>query len=445
MFAAASEIGFSLYQIPSSGGTPKILATPNPDKGESAYNDPQILPGGNAVLFSTSDGVLKVQLAVLSLETGEQKILFDGGTQGRYLPTGHLVYVGTPGNLMAVPFDLEKLEITGDPTPVLQEVRSSFPGSDDYALSDQGTLIYIPGQVGVEHSLVWVDREGTETLVTEKKREYAGSRISPDGKQVAFSIHQGGSPHSVWIYDFERDSFSRLTFEGSSAGMPIWSPDGNWIVYQTNPDGKRNMYRQPADRTGQAERLNTSDRIQMPMAWSPDGQVITFTESGRSFRIGILPMEADGEPWYFVDSPASECCGRFSPDGKWMAYVSDELGRDQVYVRPYPEPDVKFLISGEEGGGEPVWSPDGSELFYRSGNTMMAVSVQTEPRFFAGTPTALFEGSYRGLNSTPRGYQYYDISPDGQRFLMVKLGEDTPQIQVVLNWFEELKRQVPTN
>ena len=134
--------------------------------------------------------------------------------------------------------------------------------------------------------------------------------------------------------------------------MPIWSPDGSWIVYQTNPDGKRNMYRQPADRTGQPERLTTSDHIQMPSAWSPDGQVITFAESGTAgLDIAILPMEDDGEPWDFVDSPASECCGRFSPDGKWMAYVSDELGRDEVYVRPYPEPDVKFLISGEEGGG----------------------------------------------------------------------------------------------
>jgi len=282
--------------------------------------------------------------------------------------------------------------------------------------------------------------------VTQEKREYASSHISPDGKQVVFSQHQGGSPHSVWTYDFELDSFSRLTFEGTIAGAAVWSPDGKWIAYQSNPDGKRNLYRQSADRTGQPERLSTGEGIQMAMSWSPDGRVIAFHGSRGStgFDVGILEVDGDSEPQYFLDSPANECCARFSPDGKWLAYVSDELGQDQVYVRPYPEPDVKFLVSGE-GGGEPVWSPDGTELFYRLGNTMMAVSIQTEPRFAAGKSTLLFEGSYRGLSSNPRGYQYYDISSDGQRFLMVKLDQTSSQINVVLNWFEELKRLVPTN
>jgi len=449
VFSAVSETGpTSLYQVSAAGGERESLAIPNPDKGESGYSSPQILPGGKAILFMLSRGSDNpLQIAVLSLETGEQKILIEAGRQVRYLPTGHLVYelAGT-GNLMAVAFDLAMLEITSDPVPVLQRVRQSTPGYVDYALSDEGTLVYVADQVGVEHSLLWVDREGRETLVTKERREYASSHISPDGTRAVFSIHQGGAPHSVWIYHFERDSFSRLTFEGSIAGAAVWSPDSKWIVYQANPDGKRNIYRQSADRSGQPERLTTSDRLHMPVSWSPDGRFVAFNEGGGSnFDVGILEMDGDNEPQYFLDSPANECCARFSPDGKWIAYVSDELGRDQVYVRPYPEPDVKFLISGEEGGGEPVWSPDGKELFYRSGNRMMAVSVETEPAFVASRPTALFEGSYRGVNSQPRGYQYYDISPDGQRFLMVKLGEDTSRIQVVLNWFEELKRLVPTN
>jgi len=346
-----------------------------------------------------------------------------------------------------VPFSLERLEVAGDPVPIVQGMRQNLPGQSDYAVSDNGTLVYVPGQAVFEHSLVWVDRRGVETPVTQEKREYASSHISPDGKQVVFSLHQGGSPQGVWSYDFELDSFSRLTFEGTIAGAAVWSPDGKWIAYQANPDGKRNLYQQSADRTGQPERLTTSEGIQMAISWSPDGRVIAFNESSTStgFDVGILEMDGDSEPQYFLDSPANECCARFSPDGKWLAYVSDELGQDQVYVRPYPEPDVKFLISGEEGGGEPVWSPNGSELFYRNGNSMMAVSVQQEPRFVAGKPTVLFEGRYRGLSSNPRGYQYYDISPDGQKFLMVKLDQTSAQINVVLNWFEELKRLVPTN
>ena len=189
----------------------------------------------------------------------------------------------------------------------------------------------------------------------------------------------------------------------------------------------------------------------MPDSWSPDG-LVAFNESGRpSWDIGILDLEGDAEPQYFLDSPANECCPKFSPDGKWLAYVSDETGRRQVYVRPYPAPQVKWLISEEEEGeGSPVWSPDGTELFYRIGNKMMAASIQVAGQTLdVGKPRLLFEGSYVG-HSTPASWQYYDISPDGQRFFMIKEGDTDSvgaagQINVVLNWFEELKRLVPTN
>jgi Tol biopolymer transport system component len=243
----------------------------------------------------------------------------------------------------------------------------------------------------------------------------------------------------VWIYDLERHSFSRLTFEGDVNGSPILSPDNKWIVFQSTRSGLASLYRQPPDGSGPAEQVTTETRNpQQASSWSPDGSVLTFTEAREN--IWILPMDGEGEPRVLIPGGA---WAAFSPDGQWLAYVASEEGQLQVYVTRYPEADVKFLVSGEEGGAEPVWSPNGSELFYRSGDRMMVVSVQTEPVFSAGKSTVLFEGSYV---SHPSGFQYYDISPDGQRFLMIKEDQTTTaQINVVLNWFEELKRLVPTN
>jgi Tol biopolymer transport system component len=347
---------------------------------------------------------------------------------------------------MAVPFDVASLEVTGQPVPILDEgVRT---GASDYALSPTGALIYVPEQE-LSYSLVWVDRKGTETLVTQEKRGYTAPRISPDGKQVLLSIRSVGPPAIVLIYDLERDAFSRLTVEGTALNGAIWSPDGKWITFQGSRDGQANVYQQTADRSGLPEQLTalTDKLAKAPNSWSPDGRVLTFSHgSGANFwDILILNKEENEESQPLMASPAHECCAKFSPDGNWLAYVSDELGRTHVYVRPYPGPDIKFLVSEEaEGGGEPVWSPDGTELFYRSGNRMMVVSVQTESTFRAGRPGVLFEGLYR-TTGHPAGLQYYDISPDGQRFLMIKRDEDPAQIHVVLNWFEELKRLVPTN
>ncbi|MFB3141670.1 MAG: TolB family protein, partial [Acidobacteriota bacterium] len=310
--------------------------------------------------------------------------------------------------------------------------------------------IYVPDQE-YRHSPVWVDRKGMETAVTQQKREYAAPRISPDGKRVLFTLRTAGAPSNVVIYDLEQDSFSRLTLEGAGVSGGMWTPDGKWITFGGTLGEQRNIYRQLADRSALPEQLTTyTDPIpKSPNSWSPEGRVLIFNHAVQFPPIGwdlwILDTEANEEPQPFITSPNHECCARFSPDGKWLAYVSGELGRNQVYVRPYPGPDIKFSVSEEaEGGGEPVWSPDGRELFYRSGDRMMAVSIQTEPTFRAGRPEVLFEGSYR-TTPVPAGLQYYDISPDGQRFLMIKREREEAQINVVLNWFEELKRLVPTD
>jgi serine/threonine-protein kinase len=426
-----------------------MLATVNSDESEIAYYLPHFLPDGENILF-TNGKAGTTQTDLLSLKTGERKVVLENARQARYLSTGHLVYEqpGT-GNLMVVPFDLAALEVTGDSVTVVQQVRQSLLGQVDYAVSDNGTLVYVPGSVGTGaiYDLVWVDREGRESPVTQEKGQYTAPRLSPDGNKL---VHSTGSGGTLRIYDFELDSFSRLTFEGTPSGSSEWSPDGEWITFQVSLPGQRHIVRQPADRRTPPEPLTQEKaNAQMPTSWSPDGRFLVFNLSagpGGGWDIFVLEMEQKGEPQPVVSTRANECCAVFSPDGKWLAYVSDESGFDQVYIRPYPG-DVRFLVSGsEEAAGEPVWSPNGRELFYRSGRKMMAVSIEIQPEVRTGRPVFLFEGSYRGGASTPPGYQYYDVTPDGESFVMVKEPEQQEgQINVVLNWFEELKRLVPTN
>ena len=249
---------------------------------------------------------------------------------------------------------------------------------------------------------------------------------------------------NLWIYDLQDDSLSPFTLVGTN-GSAAWSPDGKWIAFQSIRDGMRGIYRMPSDGGGPAEQLNTqTTSAQQPTSWSPDGSVLAFMRSDSDVDVVTLPLEGDTGPQDFVASLSNECCAMFSPDGKWLSYVSNETGLAHVYVSPFSEPDVKWLVSGEEGGTQPVWSPDGKELFYRSGNQMMVVPIKTQPTLDAGKPRVLFEGPYRS-SAISLNYQYYDIDPDGQRFLMIKEDREAGQINVVLNWFEELKRLVPTN
>ena len=450
--AGSAGSGPDLYRISADGGEPEMLAAVNIDEGEAGYRFPEFLPDGKHILFTVTLQGGGDHSASLSLETREQKVVLENAKQARYLPTGHLVYEqpGT-GNLLAVTFDAAGVGVSGAPVPVLQGVRgSSTGGYVDYTVSGNGTLIYVPGSPGesAEYGLVWVDREGRETTVTEERREYSAPRFSPDGTKLLYSAYPGG--RTLWMYDFGLDSFSRWTFQGTPSGSSVWSPDGKWIIFQVSDPGRRYLARQPADRSTPPEPLTQAEtRARMPTSWSPDGQFLLFNQaagSGGGWDILALDLAQNGEPHPVVSTTANECCAVFSPDGGWIAYVSDESNFDQVYIRPYPGPDVKFLISGAEVGGEPVWSLDGRELFYRSGRNMMAVSVETEPTVRTGRPQLLFNGDYRGGSSTPAGYQYYDISPDGKRFLMLK--ELTPgqtQINVIQNWSEELKRLVPTN
>ena len=268
VLSSASDVGSTLYRVSASGGEREILATPDLDKGETGYHAPQILPGGKAVLFTNSRWPLSSpQIAVLFLETGEQKILIEDGRQAKYINTGHLIYEqGRTGNLMAVLFDIATLEVTSDPVPVLQGIRQRTPGAVDYALSDEGTLVYVPGTGGLNLTLVWVDREGAVEPLGAPPRAYFDPRLSPDGRRLAVRIE--GENRDIWVYDLGRRTLSRLTFDPGSDETPVWTPDGKWVTFAGDRDGVMNLLRRVADGSEEEEQLVTLQEHTHANSWS---------------------------------------------------------------------------------------------------------------------------------------------------------------------------------
>ena len=437
-----------LQRVSADGGTPEALTQVK--EGEVCHAWPQILPGGQAVLFTVFQNP-ESRTVVLSLETGEQQTLIENSAKARYLPTGHLLYAWE-GTLSAAPFDLDELQVTGPAVAVVEGITTIFAGDAQFSVSENGTLVYIPGGVALRTPvrLVWVDREGREEPLAAETRRYFDPRISPDGSRVAADIWEADN-EDVWIYDLRRQTSTRLTFDqANDEDRPVWTPDGLRVVFTSTRDGGNiNLFWKAADGTGQVERLTTSANFQIPSFFSPDGKSLVFSELNpeTGWDLAVLSMEGDPTAKPLLQTPFREDRPAISPDGRWMAYRSDESGRFEVYVRPFPNvADGKWQIS-REGGTSPLWGPGGRELFYRRGQAMMRARIQTEPTFSHRRPEELFTGEYSAAIFYGRSY---DISPDGQRFLMLKpaeLAEQTSasQIIVVQNWFEELKRLVPTD
>ena len=315
-----------------------------------------------------------------------------------------------------------------------------IPDFRTYSFSDTGTLVYVSGSAQTPRNLVWVARNGTEQALPAPPRDYDWPRLAPDGRRIAVEVSG-----QTWIYDTARDALTRLTFTGTQNDGPAWSPDGTRIAVRSNREGAPGgLFWQMADGSGGDERLSTPERVaDLAQSFSPDGQFIAFTRPDPKMQRDIWMLSVkDHTRSVFLATPATEGAGRFSPDGRWLAYVSDESGRPEIYVQPFPGPGGKWQIS-TDGGTEPAWNPNGRELFYRTGDSMMAVPVTTQPSFSAGRPTVLFRGAY--LASTfPLTGTTYDVTRDGQRFVMIKdQATSLTQINVVVNWFEELKRLVP--
>jgi eukaryotic-like serine/threonine-protein kinase len=441
---APTQVG-ALQQMQEAGGTPQPLT--HFEKADATHRWPEFLPGGRALLFAAAPNSINFsigQIAVQLVGTGERRNLIQAGMSPRYAPSGHLIYA-QGGSLMAVPFDPQRLATTGTAIPVVEGVlQSPFSGAVQYSFSNSGSLVYISGGLqSAQNRLVWVNRKGIEQPLAAPPRAYLNPRLSPDGRRVGVTITEQDS--HIWTYDL-RETFTRLTFEGNANNGAVWTPDGKRITFSTNPKGgPLNIYWLLADGSGGLERLTTSQYLNAPMSWSPDGKLLAFFEVNPTTQrdIWVLRM-SDRKLLPFLQTPFNEAVPRFSPDGRWLAYISDESGRYEIYVQSYPGPGGKWQIS-TEGGTEPAWNGNGRELFYRNGDKMMAVDIATQPGFAAGTPRMLFEGRYE---RAPFPSTNYDVSPDGQRFLMLKPSESAEaaptQINVVLNWFEELKQKVPT-
>jgi serine/threonine-protein kinase len=441
-----------IVRIRDSGGPIEPVTELDVKNGERSHRFAHLLPGGQALLYTVAFAGIttydEARIDLWDMKARQRKTLIPGGSGAIYAPSGHIVYARA-GKLFAVRFDLERREVTGDPMPVVDDVMMSLnTGAAHFALSRRGDLAYVPGGVeGGNREVVWVDRVSgkAEAVPKLKPASYLYPRIAPDGHSMAVEIE--GPNHDFYFYDFKTTVLSKVSTDGMSHN-PVWSYDGRQLAYRSWIAGGMTMWLMNADRSGTPVRLDPKNIKQNPVSFSPDGRFLTFDQKDAETGddAWILPI-AGGEALPIARTKASEGSAKFSPDGRWVAYSSAESGKPEIYVQPFPGLGPKIQISNN-GGTDPVWRRMGGEIYYREGNKMMVVSLDTRgPKLGQSAPRMLFEGAYyqgTGASCEMGGTSAanYDVSPDGQRFLMIrdngKSGFGNRAV-VVLNWAEELK------
>jgi serine/threonine-protein kinase len=442
-----------LFRVPATGGEPQPLTTLDEAQGEATHRWPQFLPGGEAVLFTShtlsAGNFDQANIEVVQLKTGERKVVHRGGTSARYVPPGYLVYINQ-ATLFAAPFDLGKLELTGSPAPAVQEVSWNIgSGAADFSFSDTGNLVYARGDSAVpEYPVMWVDREGKMAPLWAERGSYANPRLSPDGKRLSLTVLRNNN-WDIWVYDIERGVSTRLTFEDSAETEQIWSADGQYLIFSSDANGADNLYRKRSDGSGELERVTEADQAQWASSWSSDGRFVSYMTSTTALDLWTLPLDGERKPELYLSTPFAEADGDFSPDGRWLAYDSNESGQTEVYVRPFPPGGGKWQVS-DSGGAYPRWSRDGRELFYRTDDGIMVASVEgVGDTLRAGKPRVALGGSFRGGSAgvalSGNTFADYEVSPDGQRFIVFPSVEDSgqidhPHVTLVTHWFDDLRR-----
>jgi serine/threonine-protein kinase len=448
VFATSGADG--LRRVGAAGGEVEALTTLDRARGEVRHVWPKFLPGGRALLFTIQYAVRGpdgARIALLDVETGARTVLLQGGSDARYLPSGHLVY-GTEGTLRAVAFDLERWAVVGAPVPVLAPLAASQSGAYQFDVAADGTLVYLTmsGTLPEMRTLVWVDRQGRETPLGAEARQYLHPRLAPDGTRVAV-LNTG----DIWIWDLSRAMLTRGTLDGGN--VSLWMPDSRRLIFSSARGGGRpNLYVQAVDGTGTtATRLTDSPNAQHATGLTPDGTQVVLNELTPTQQgdIRLLTLTPTPKVTPLVGTRFDERGGVVSPNGRWLAYESNRSGSFEIHVQPFPAVDDGHWQVSTVGGVQPLWARSGRELFYVAPDgALMVVAVETQGSVWsAGAPARLIDGrNFSGRDGTT--VRQYDVTADGQRFLMMKEeakgSEAPPSINVVQNWLEELKRLVPT-
>jgi Tol biopolymer transport system component len=465
---ASNLRGAAPLRVPEAGGQPEPFLRTADDE---LARWPQLLPNGRGVLFSMGlggeGGVGRFEngiIIVQPLPTGERKVIQRQAYYGRYVESGHLLFIRA-GTLFAAPFDLARLETTGPAVPVADNVVSNAnSGGAQYSVSRTGTLVYVPGTSASGTSkapILWMDRSGKTTLLRTLPTTWGTPSFAPDGRRIAFTLSDGPMSADIWVYDWERDLATRLTFDPAADVRPVWSPDSRYIVFgSSRGDGRTsNLYVQRADGTGAVERLTTTSEPQLPDSWHPSGKFLVYHEgnpaTGRQ-RIAVLPIEADdkgikaGAPSVFVEGGALVTIPVFSPDGRWVAYLSNESGTFEVYVRPFPGPGGRWQVSNA-GGFWPTWSRTRPELYYEQSSSAGAELVAV-PYTVAGNefrpdkPRSWSPGRFGPTTPLSTYGIGYDLHPDGERLAVAPLADTQARVDkvvIVSNFFDELRRLAP--